>query len=76
MTSTIDLSPILDLPVQQRIDVVHAILESIARETAHPVLSEEFKQELLRRRDDALANPGDGIPWETVRAELQARLQK
>lgn len=74
MTATIDLTPILELPVAQRIEVVQEILDSIAADAPRPPLSEEFKQELRRRRDEARANPDDGIPWEQVKSELNRRV--
>lgn len=76
MTATIDLTPILELPVTQRIEIVQEILDSIAAEALRPPLSEEFRQELRRRREDARNNPDDGIPWEEVKAAALARSQK
>ncbi len=77
MTATAEatIDEILELPVAQRIEVAHAILESIAADTARPPLTEEVKQELRRRRDEARANPEDGIPWEVIKAESLARSQ-
>lgn len=72
-TVSVDLSAILELSVQDRIEIAHIILDSIAADTPRPPLSEELKQELRRRRDEARANPEDGIPWEVVKAEAEAR---
>jgi putative addiction module component (TIGR02574 family) len=74
--ASVDLSAILELPVQDRIEIAHIILDSIAADTPRPPLSEEFKQELRRRRDEARANPGDDIPWEEIKAASLARCQQ
>jgi putative addiction module component (TIGR02574 family) len=74
-TTEVEIDAILELPVAQRIEVAHAILESIAADTARPPLTEEFKQELRRRRDEARAHPEDGISWEVIKAESLARSQ-
>lgn len=72
-TTEADIDAILELPVAQRIEVAQAILESVAADTARPPLTEEFKQELRRRRDEARANPGDDIPWEEIKVASLAR---
>ena len=78
MTATAEatIDAILELPVLQRIEVAHAILESIAADSARPPLTEEFKQELRRRRDEARACPEGDIPWEVIKAESLARSQE
>ena len=76
MTATAEatIDAILELPVLQRIEVAHAILESIAADTARPPLTEELKKELIRRRDEARAHPERDIPREEVEAAALARV--
>ena len=66
-----------DLPIDERLQLVEDIWDSIAAEAnARPQslpLSEAQRAELLRRRADLEANPDDGIPWETVHDELTRR---
>lgn len=73
MTATIDKNAIFALPIPQRIELVHAILDTIAADSIRPGLTEEFKQELRRRRDEARAHPELDIPWEEVKAAALAR---
>ncbi|QEL13968.1 addiction module protein [Limnoglobus roseus] len=73
MITTIDLTPILELPVAQRIGVVQAILDSIAADSVEPEMSEELKSELDRRIAAYRANPAAARPWEQVKASLLAR---
>ena len=73
MTATIDIDAILELPAHERLELAHILLDSLATDPPPPLLSEEFKAELRRRRDEARANPGDDIPWEVVKAEAEAR---
>ncbi len=73
MTSVIDMAPILSLPVAQRFEVIGAIWDSIADEKVEVEESDELIAELIRRREDAFANPEDCVPWEQVRDAAAAR---
>ncbi len=73
MITAIDKSPILALPVPQRIQFVQEILDSIAADTAKRELPQELKDELDRRLAWDDANPDGGIPWEQVEAAALAR---
>lgn len=73
MTASIDLAPILALPADERVVIAHAILDSVTAEAETAPLSEELKAELIRRRDEARANPDAGVPWEQVEAAALAR---
>jgi len=64
------------LSIEERIELVHEIWDSIATENAAMRLGNEERQELRRRRADATANPDDGLPWEDVEREALARMQK
>lgn len=76
-TLSYDLTPILALPVDQRIALSEAIWASIEddfREVEE--LSDEMKMELDRRLAAYRADPTRGTPWEEVRAAAAARRQK
>jgi putative addiction module component (TIGR02574 family) len=66
-----------DLPIDQRLQLVEDIWDSIAEEAnARPQslpLTEAQRAELERRVADADANPEESIPWDTVRAQLFKR---
>lgn len=76
MTPTLESLGIDKLTVDQRVELAHAILESIAAETEQFQLTEAQKQEIDRRLAEHAANPGSAIPWEQVKAEALARFQQ
>jgi putative addiction module component (TIGR02574 family) len=67
----------LDLPIDERLQLVEDIWDSIAQEAnLRPdrlPLSDAQQTELQRRAADADAHPDDAVPWETVRDELLGR---
>lgn len=67
------LAEIFSLPVDDRIEVVSAIWDSIAADSTQPGLTDSQRQELARCVADHLANPSDVIPWEQVKAQALAR---
>lgn len=69
----IDLAPILALPVDQRMQVVQAIWDSLPDDPEGLGLSDELKAEFDRRLAAHRANPNGGVPWEQVKAAAQAR---
>ena len=66
-----------DLPLQDRLQLVEDIWDSIAEEAnARPdalPLSDAQRAELRLRAADADANPDEDVPWESVRDELFGR---
>ena len=64
------LDAINALTVGERIDLIHAIWDGIAAETAKPELSDEMKAELDRRLDRLEANPGQTLTWEQVKSRI------
>ncbi|OWK45013.1 addiction module protein [Fimbriiglobus ruber] len=60
---------------EQRITLVQEIWDTIAAESTQPLLTEAQRRELKRRVADDDANPGDGVPWEQVKAQTLARLK-
>ncbi len=75
MNATIDLAPILALPVEQRQAIADLILDSVAADTRDETdeLPEAFVAELRRRVADHQANPSSAIPWEVVKAQILSR---
>jgi putative addiction module component (TIGR02574 family) len=76
MVATVKSLGIDRLPREQRIDLVQEIWDTIAAEQLAPLLSEAQRQELVRRVAEDDAAPDDVIPWEQVKAQTLARLQK
>lgn len=76
-TFDIDITPILALPVAQKLAISEAIWASI-EEGLRPAPQEsaEFLAEQDRRLAELRANPSIGVPWEVVRAAAAARRRK
>jgi putative addiction module component (TIGR02574 family) len=64
------LAEILQLPAEEKLDLVEAIWASLAAGAYNPAPSEETKAELDRRVADFEENPGDEYSWEEVRERL------
>ena len=63
------------LSLDEQIFLVQEIRDSIAAERTLPSLSEAKRDELRRRAAEDDASPEDAIPWEEVKARIQARLR-
>ena len=75
MASTPLLKQILELPPEQRLQLVEDIWDSIATDAdgeTYPV-SEADKALIDERLADLEANPGVGAPWPEVRARIVNR---
>jgi putative addiction module component (TIGR02574 family) len=70
------LAEIASLPVDDRIQLVEAIWDTIASEPGQPELTDAQKKELERRLEAQAASPGAGVPWEEVRAQALARARR
>jgi putative addiction module component (TIGR02574 family) len=64
------------LSLEDRLALMHEIWESINAEPDRVHLSDAQRRELERRLAEHEANPDDVIPWEQVKAEALARLQR
>ena len=62
------------LSVEQRLALIDEIWDSLP-ETVEPMdaIPEHHREEIERRYADAIANPGIGIPWREVLAQLGAK---
>lgn len=73
MDITTTLKQINELSVDDRIQLVQAIWDSIAAEQAYPELTAEQAEELDRRSAAYDENPGDVLTWEEVKASIKRR---
>ena len=73
MSATIQALEIDKLSVDERLELIDALWESITDRDALFELTEEEKQELDRRVADAEAHPETGMTWEEVRDRLRKR---
>ncbi len=64
------------LDIDEQIELVEAIWDSIVSRGAAPALTETQKMELDRRLVDHLANPNDVIPWSEVKALALAKIRQ
>jgi putative addiction module component (TIGR02574 family) len=65
-----------NMSVEDRIDLVKDIWDSVAIEAGLLPPSASEKSELDRRLAEDDASPDDTISWETIKAEAQARWQR
>lgn len=63
------------LGVDERLDLMHEIWESLAAEPGRTHLTHARRRELVRRLAEHEANPGDVVSWEEVKAEALARFR-
>jgi len=64
------------LPLADRIELIEALWESIAREGYEPELTREQAAELDRRLEAHQRNPDDVVSWDSIKADLENRHQK
>jgi putative addiction module component (TIGR02574 family) len=64
------------LSLEERLELVDRLLESLEAENAAPALTEAQSAELARRLADAEAHPDDVVDWEDIKAESLARLRR
>jgi putative addiction module component (TIGR02574 family) len=68
--SSVDLQEILKLSVDERIELVEAIWDSIAASPGNLPVTAAQKRELDRRLAEHQKNPGAGRTWEEIRDSL------
>ena len=73
MSASLKSLGIEKLSVEERLALVEELWDSIAEATP---LTEAQRSELDRRLQDHRNNPGDVIPWESVKASIGSRLKK
>lgn len=67
----ISVADILELPVQERIQLVEVIWESIAAVPDAISVSPELKSELQQRLAEFEQNPDVGYSWDQVKTHLK-----
>ena len=72
MSASLKALGIEKLSVEERITLVEELWDSIAEATP---LSEPQRAELDRRLEEHKRNPDDVVPWEVVKASINARLK-
>jgi putative addiction module component (TIGR02574 family) len=73
MAEPVRLTQITALSVDERIELVQAIWDSIAAETENLELTEDQKIELDRRLADLDARPDDVLTWDQIKARVRGR---
>jgi putative addiction module component (TIGR02574 family) len=58
------------LTVEEKLDLISELWDSIESSTTLPSLTEAQSQELVRRRAEGLSDPGVMIDWSAVRQDL------
>jgi putative addiction module component (TIGR02574 family) len=61
------------LSIEDQVQLAERLWERIAETSERADLTEAQKTELQRRLDLYRADPGNIIPWETVKAQAKAR---
>jgi putative addiction module component (TIGR02574 family) len=64
------------LSVEEQIELVEALWDSIVERNAVPGPTEAQKAELDRRLLEHAANPDDAVPWSEVKASALARIRR
>ena len=64
---SISVSEIVKMPIQQRIQLVEDIWDSIAEMPEAVEIPEWHKRELEKRLEAYHANPDEGSPWKDVK---------
>jgi putative addiction module component (TIGR02574 family) len=67
---TLTASEIAEMPIQQRIQLVEDIWDSIAAMPEAVPVPEWHKQELEKRLEAYHANPHEGSPWQEVKQRI------
>lgn len=68
--NTIDLDTVFALPVPERIRLVEAIWDSVAKEGGPAELLSWQADELDRRLADFERSPAEGSPWPEVKRQI------
>jgi len=64
------------LSLDQRLDLMHEIWESISAEGGQNRMSDARRNELEHRLAEHFASPDEVVPWEQVKAEAERRFQR
>jgi len=64
------------LPLAERLELARRLWDDLEGEGYDPDLTPGQAAELNRRLAEFEKNPEDGIPWETVKAEVEKRFSR
>jgi putative addiction module component (TIGR02574 family) len=64
------------MPIEERLALMHEILDSITEEQEEVALTEAQRAELERRIAASRANPAHVVPWEEIKAAALARCKQ
>jgi len=67
------LAEIAKLPVEERIQLVQDIWDTVAADNEVPDLTEQQKQELDRRIAELDADPNNVLTWEEIKARVRGQ---
>ena len=70
MEPVIELAEIRNLPVEERLELVAQIWDTILEEPEALPLSEELASELDRRLGEHRRDPEESVPWADVEREV------
>lgn len=68
--SKVDLTSVLELPLQERLDLVEAIWDSVASDSKNLKLEPWQAAELDRRIAEFEADPTEGMSWHEVQQRV------
>ncbi len=64
------------LTVDERLDLMHEIWESVSDEARHGQLNAAQRRELETRLAENRASPDDVVPWEQIKTEALNRFER
>lgn len=67
---TISASRIVEIPIDERIQLVEDIWDSIAEVPESVIVPEWHKKELDKRLERFHANPGTASPWKDIKEKI------
>jgi putative addiction module component (TIGR02574 family) len=68
------LDQVRELPLDEQLELVEALWDSISDRNAVPGPTDAQKAELDRRLADHAANPEDVVPWDEVKESALTRI--
>lgn len=74
-TMDVPIDQLRALPLEKRLEIIEALSDSVESEAGPFPISDEFADELDRRFQEHVDDPGSSIPWEQVRAEMRRQLR-
>jgi putative addiction module component (TIGR02574 family) len=74
-TMDVSIDQLRGLPLEKRLEIIEALSDSVEAEAGPFPISDEFADELDRRFQEHVDDPGSSIPWDQVRAEMRRQLR-